>query len=741
MIINKPRTTRTLFIVLLCIFHTFQTSAQGYIDEDFLDIIENNARFMLAEQPQVFNNSSMPAKWNNNSAVIIGYSRNILFDRKSSGGFFSRRERSLYFFEKTHFKIRLNDNNAVNAFSEIYFRYGSKEDGFIARITKPGDTAINIDLKTAVGVEENSEIPEYFKSYFDQEMARSSYKYYKVPVSNLEPGDILEYVTTTKSKLDVTASGYIEFSPNYEVCNKEYPILYNEITIETDDKAFFKSLSLNGAPGFKKENSTEGFFRYVFVDKDRDTEKDVNFISPFLQYPLVKFQVIYSNRDDVKGALVGVKGEVKSGFSKEELARKAWEDYETVGDLPFSYQYSTIQAYIDQLWSELVRLGAKDLSEQQYIDQAYYLLRNKVVFMRDYISDKKFAYIFGSLLYQRNIKSELIITISNNIGQLNQVLFEQEIRYIIKVGNKLYFNLTDFSNPAELQENLLNNEAYLIDKPAKKNGIPQIAPFTLPGTTTADNTIEYTINAELSADMKKLQISRVSSYKGIQKSKNIANALKFTSYMFDDYKSYGGSDPTGSMRSKEAEEYNNTIRIVNEEYKIQKPEYVKKELQREFSQQVSNVRFTVLSDGRTQKKSTLSYKEEFDLPDFVRKAGKKYLVNLSGLTGSQLQIKKEERERKVDIDIRSPKTFSWYIQFKIPAGYTAEGLTELSRTVDNDAGSFSCTAKEENGSVIINVIKCYKVKNVPAAKWNDMLAFIDAAYNSTFKYILLKPKQ
>src|SRR5437868_3158135 len=133
---NKSRTKRTLFIALLCIFHTFQTLAQGYIDEDFLDNIENNARSMFAEQPQVFNNNSTPAKWNNNSAVIIGYSRNILFDRKSSGGFFSRRERSLYFFEKTHFKIKLNDNNAVNAFSEIYFRYGSKEDGFIARITK-----------------------------------------------------------------------------------------------------------------------------------------------------------------------------------------------------------------------------------------------------------------------------------------------------------------------------------------------------------------------------------------------------------------------------------------------------------------------------------------------------------------------------------------------------------------------------------------------------------------------------
>lgn len=739
--INKSRTTLTLFITVLCICYTSGTLAQGYIDEDFLDNIENNARFMLTEQPNAFSNNTIPAKWNNESAVVLGYSRSILFDRKSSGGFFSRRERSLYFFEKTHFKIRLNDNNAVNAFSGIYFRYGSKEDGFIARITKPGDTAINIDLKNAVGIERGAEIPEYFKSYFDQEVARSNYQYYKVPVSNLEPGDILEYVTTTKSKLDVTASGYIEFSPNYEVCNKEYPILFNEIAIETDEKAFFKSLSLNGAPGFKKENSTEGFFRYVFTDKDRDTEKDVNFISPFLQYPLVKFQVIYSNRDDVKGALVGVKGEVKTGFTKEELARKAWEDYEMVGDQLFSSNYFTVQQFIDQCWSELVKLGAKDISEQQYIDMVYYLLRNKVVFMRDYLSDKRFAFLFGSLLYQRDIKSELIISIGNNIGQLKQVLFEQEIRYIIKAGNKLYFNATDYSNPGELEETLLNNEAYIIEKPAKKNGIPNIKPYTLPGTTAADNAAEFNISAELSADMKKLLVTRTSSYKGIQKARNIVSALKYTPYMFDDYKSYGGADPTEKMKTKQLEEYNNSVRTVKEEYKTKKPEYVKESLQGEFKQQVDNARFTLLSDGRTQKKSTLTFREEFELNDFIRKAGKKYLVILVGLTGSQLQIKKEQRSRKYDIDVRYPKTYTWNIQFKIPAGYTAEGLAELNKKIENETGSFTCTAKEENGSVTINVVKCYKAKDIAAAKWNDMLAFIDAAYNSTFKYILLKPKQ
>ncbi len=117
------------------------------------------------------------------------------------------------------------------------------------------------------------------------------------------------------------------------------------------------------------------------------------------------------------------------------------------------------------------------------------------------------------------------------------------------------------------------------------------------------------------------------------------------------------------------------------------------------------------------------------------------MVNLAGLTGSQLQIKKEERERKYDIDVRYPRAFNWTINFKIPDGYTVEGLVELNKTVKNEAGGFSIAAKEANGTVVITISKMYKVKIISKDKWNDMLAFIDAAYNSTFRYILLNPKQ
>lgn len=731
------------YIIFLatCLLGLSLCAEAQYIDEDFLDNIEANARFMLDEPAPAFKGNTTPVQWDKESAVVIGYSRSVQFDKKSRGGFLTRRERSLWFMEKDRLKIKLNDNNSVSAFSEIYFRYGSKEDGFVARIIKPDGTTENVDLKTAVGVESVNDVPEYFQSFFDK-VAQSQYNYYKVPVAGLEPGDILEYAANTKSRLDVSYSGYVEFSPIYEVCSKKYPVVYNEIIIETDDKSFFKSLSLNGAPKFTKENSPEkDFFRYVFIDRNRATEKDVNFVSPYLHYPLVKFQVIYSNNDQAKGALIGVKGEMKSEFSREELARKAWEDYEMVGNLSYTTNGLTVQDFVNQCWAELVKLGAKSWTEKQYIDNIYYLLRNKVVYRDRYFSDKIFAFLFGSLLYQRDIKSELVITIGNNIGKLNEVLFDEEIRYVIKVGDKLYFNLTDFSNPGDLVEPLLNNEAYIIYEPAKKSGNQEIKPFVLPGTTASDNTVDVAIKTELSADMKNLMVVRTTSYKGIQKARAIGDALKFTPYQIDDYKHYGGSSPTENMKSREMENYDNSVKALKDEFKKRKPEFVKRSLEAEFDQKVRNVHFDIISDGRSQKKSLLTIKEGFELPGFVRKAGKKYMINLAGLVGSQLQVKKEERERQYDIDVRFPKTYTWTINFKIPEGYTVAGLSEVNKSVDNSTGYFSFAAKEENGFAVINITKTYKEKNIGKSSWKEMLAFIDAAYNSSFKYILLIPKQ
>lgn len=312
----------TLPLLFVCCIFSQTTTAQDFIDEDFLDHIEINSKPLWAENASSFAASTIPEKYKDESATIIGYRRAVNIDKKSRFGFLSRGERSLVFYEKVRFKIKLNDKSAVTNFTTIYFRYSDKEDGFSANIIKPDGTVKQVSLNEAVGVESLSDVPEFFKSFFDVQVG-SERRYFKVAVPDLETGDILEYVALTKSKLDVAYSGYIEFTPMYELCSKNYPVLFNQIVMETDDKSFFKSLSLNGAPDFKKETATDpGFFRYVFTDTDRGIEKDVNFINSYQVYPLTKFQVIYANNEKTKGALIGERARSKQDFLKKNSPKK-----------------------------------------------------------------------------------------------------------------------------------------------------------------------------------------------------------------------------------------------------------------------------------------------------------------------------------------------------------------------------------------------------------------------------------
>lgn len=729
---------RAILLPVILLFISINAWSQDFIDEDFLDNIEINAKPLWAENTASFNTNTVPEIYKEESATILGFRRSVSIDKKSRFGFLSKGERSLLFFENVRFKIKLNDKNAVQSFSTIYFRYNDKADGFSANIIKPGGEVKKVSLNEAVTIESAADVPEFFKSFFDQQREGGSH-YFKVAVPDLEPGDILEYVSVTKSKLIVTYSGYIEFTPQYELCNKKYPILFNQIVLETDDKSFFKSLSVNGAPDFKKETASEpGFFRYVFTDRDRGVENDVNFVNTYKSYPMTKFQVIYANDERTKGALIGGKGEIKSRFTKEELARKAWEDYVLVGDA--RYGNVTVQAVVNAIWAGLKKEGARDWTEKKYISNVYYRLRNIVLNRDTYLDDKTAAYIFGSLLYQRDIKSELVISISNSIGKLDDILFDGEIRYVCKVGNDLYFNCTDYSNPGELVESLLGSAAYIISEPGKRSNAQEIEPFTLPDATAADNTAKQVLNVSLDKNLASLVVSRTSTYNGISKAREIRDALKFVPYMVDDYKNYGGDPPTENMKPAAQEEYDKSVRALKDRFKEAKPQFVKEQLQGEFSQKVKLNKFTMVSDGRTPKTLPLVFTEDFELSGMLRKAGKKYLVNIPGLVGPQLLIKKDERTRKHDINVGYARALSWEIKFKVPDGYTVDGLKELNVNVDNEAGAYNCAAEETNGTVILKINKVYKKANLPKEKWTDMLAFVDAAYNNSFKYILLKPK-
>ncbi len=65
--------------ILLACCLPVAVKSQDFIDEEFLDNIEANAKFIWAEPAAAFSGNESPAKWNDESAVVMGYKRSILF--------------------------------------------------------------------------------------------------------------------------------------------------------------------------------------------------------------------------------------------------------------------------------------------------------------------------------------------------------------------------------------------------------------------------------------------------------------------------------------------------------------------------------------------------------------------------------------------------------------------------------------------------------------------------------------
>jgi hypothetical protein len=339
----------------------------------------------------------------------------------------------------------------------------------------------------------------------------------------------------------------------------------------------------------------------------------------------------------------------------------------------------------------------------------------------------------AGLLENRNIPCDILVTTPNNLTRTRDLLFESELSWCLRVKNKFIFKPTEHSNLYDIDEGMIN-DGYTL--PGKKKETETV---TIADTKYDNNKSLYQLNVSIDTSLKWLNVERTTAYSGIPKEKNSYTALRYTTYMFTDNKTYSGPDDLENLPEKYVTQYLQQKKAITDEFKERKPEYMKLDLERDLGSSIEYKDFQLVNEGRSFKKPELMYKETFMVGDKIRKAGKKLLVNLPGLMGGQLQIRKEERTRNFDIDVRYPRKLRWQINFNIPAGYNVEGLEALNTSVDNETGAFITTAKVENNVLTLDIQKIYKQRTIQKEKWGQMLEFVDAAYNFTHKLILLKP--
>lgn len=727
---------RYIIIFLFAMAGTATVTAQT-IKEELANKLQANMDAVWKDADPNFSTNQIPAKWSTFSAVILAQKIKFIFDKTSGAD-------KLNVYETVHRKIRLMDKDAVNNFSEFYFRSGHPNDGFSLHIIKPDGAVDTVSLLTAVLVEDNDDVPNLYTPYFEKQSTiknktKSEDIYYKLAVSNLEPGDIIDYTSTVFNDNDVTRMNSLEFDPVYYLCHRSYPVVSQKFEIYTDDKSYVNSKSINGAPDFV-EGSSGGYRTFTWEDRDREKLKDTRWVNEYLLLPMTKFQIIYSKNNNAEDLFISDRGELKKSITPEELARKVNRIYEKMdaGGGKKLTQDNILANFTTSLLNQVeyyLRKGeAYDLSDDEFIKRVYYILRHTNGIYGRSLSSQFFAYVMLEKLQLKKIPAELIVTTDNSTTQMSDVIFGTELQWLIRAKNKYIFNFSSNSNPYDQNDDYLENEAYIIG--LSKN--PWATPLTLPGTKPEDNVRAITINASMDANLEKTSVTAVSSFKGMSKHESEDAALAYTNVYDMDYMAYYGESELDQLNDKRRDEVDRLLAARKEEFKKRKPQLMKKQLESDYSNILSYDNFSLITDGRTFNKQELKYSEVFVLGDMTRRAGNNYLVSVPELMGGQVQVKPEDRERKYGIDLRYPHVLTWDINFSFPAGYTVKGLADLNQNVENEIGAFTSKATVEGNVLKLNIKKVYKQAKVKKEDFGKMLEFIDAAYNFSQRRILLK---
>jgi len=684
-----------------------------------LESIAKNMKTIWDDGDADFTVTAIPEKWKEESGVILAQKTRFAFDKDAN---------KLAVYEITRRRIKLNDRDAVNSYSSVYFRIGSANDGAGIRIIKSNGTVQDVSLRNAVYVEDNSDVPSTFQPYIGKastyyDKSKSRVIYYKIAVPDLDPGDIIDYGTIFYDDNTVKKMSYIEFDPIYFVCTREYPVLSQKFEIDTDNNSFVNSKSTMGAPQFKEAGAANA--DYTWEDRNRDKLNDTRWVNSYVELPMVKFQIVFSRSENRSDLFIGDKGELKQNISPEELAKKMNNLYNR---LDGSYYYTMAKAYLKQL-------GYGDMREEDFIQKSYYILRHMSHYRANGFSSELFASCLTQCLDLRKIPYDLIVTTPANLTKPENIIFRTEPEWMVRVKGKYIFNATVFSNPYDFKEEFLNTPAYIIS--LGKN--PTATPVTLPASTPDENVTTNTITATIDSSGRNMNIVLQKAIVGLSKQFYNIQGLVYTTALDDDHRSYGGEDDVrAGMKGTYLESYEDKLRERKKEDKTRKLEYMKKALEEDFDNIGSYTEFTLNSDGRTWRKQELNYTNKFDLTDMVKSAGSNLLVSVPALIGEQLFVSQDQRKREVDAFMSFPRSLRNIINFTIPDGYKVVGINNLNMNIDNEVGTFGVLASVEGNKLNILVKKVYKKTIIKKEEWPKLLEMLDAAFNFSQKKVLLK---
>jgi hypothetical protein len=362
-----------------------------------------------------------------------------------------------------------------------------------------------------------------------------------------------------------------------------------------------------------------------------------------------------------------------------------------------------------------------------------------VEMVQDKVNMSAYTDLLRRYFQEHRLKPEIVLATSVYEPPMNSVINNDDIEKLCVVkGSKgdIFFGPSRMYSPA-------------YEVPAKYEGLKDAIAIRkgerrtveLPHTTAGDNARVELLSIHPDFESNELKLQRTTTLRGHAKEGPQDHLL-----LMEDFYNYERRFYNEGRSLKERFEDIRASRKAAEELeaafanarKKQKDEFLK-EAKDWLEVDITDMKDEkVVSPGVRHTDPDFVYSTSFEANSLLKKAGNNYIVEVGKLIGNPTKPTEQQRARPWDIYALHAKTIRTELVVDLPAGYTAEGLQELNKTVTNEVGTFTTNATLAGNQVKITVEKVYNAAHYPEKNWKDMLAIMDAAAEWTGSRILLR---
>jgi len=704
---------------------------------------------------------TIPAEYSNASRIVIARHTEINADSKQKTAFYGlgfSSYRQLFLTEIVREAIKINDKAAVSDYSEITFTKMAKASGFFLNAT----TNVYIGVRV---IKPDGSVKEVSADDAVLTKDEKSEKEAKLAIPDLQPGDIVDYFLAKQQSMEQNTLS--DISTYAFTLFDDAPMMSYSIHIEMGKKYAIEYRCYNGAPDFKKSitNDDDNVFDMVIKNIPAYAESGL-WISPFRQLPMIRMNI----KVGYKGMFAGRYNAREPGkvyynppadefIEDEKINISARKSYDTrMGTGTSGGIASKLSGNISKYYFQVIK--NKDLPVDSSIAELYYLYRyamfmnvglnspiaDVVAIPQATVARNNSIYDFGNFLRYKDYECDMVFVTSRSGPNLKEIVSSADINWMVvtRGDRDRIMGISDVFTPAfYIPQEYENTKQAITLRPVGKKKDFDESTINIPGTAASQNTRIETIRLAPAPNGTDLQVTRKTVLKGHYKSDVQKDLILVEDYINSERKLFGETrtliEEFEDMKSRK--NYAAELKAAfDREREKQKDKFIE-EAKNWFDQPISDLNgYKVDNLGVRHNNPDFVYSSKFTMGNVIKKAGNNMIIDIGKLQGSPLKITERQRTRKLDVYMPFARSVQWQITLQIPDGYTAEGVNELNKKVENDTGFFIAEATSDEKTVTIKVKKSYNHAFEPVANWEKMLAFIDAANDWSNAKILLKKK-